>query len=208
MEARQAAAARQEVTVLYHAHALGLVRLAVLMVGDQLTAEDVVQDAFLGLYRRWSALQDQEKALSYVRASVVSGCRMIYRVKYRRDRVFREDPGQAESAEATAMLGEAHREVQRASPTSDAHVNISRQSFLRYIDVKEAAMTKTLIEIDDEYLRAAQQALGTATKKDTVNAALREVTALAARRRDLQRLTSGGLPDLEDEDVMRAAWQR
>jgi len=69
-------------------------------------------------------------------------------------------------------------------------------------------MTKTLIEIDDEYLAAAQQALGTSTKKDTVNAALREVTALAARRRDLQRLTSRGLPDLEDEDVMQAAWRR
>ena len=71
-------------------------------------------------------------------------------------------------------------------------------------------MTKTLVEINDEYLAAAQQALGTATKKtlDTVNAALREVAALAARRRDLQRLTSGGLPDLEDEDVMLAAWQR
>jgi len=69
-------------------------------------------------------------------------------------------------------------------------------------------MTKTLIEIDDEYLAAAQQALGTTTKKDTVNAALREVTALAARRRDLDRLTSRGLPDLEDEDVMQAAWQR
>jgi Arc/MetJ family transcription regulator len=73
---------------------------------------------------------------------------------------------------------------------------------------KEAAMAKTLIEIDDEYLAAAQQALGTATKKDTVNAALREVTALAARRRDLSRLTSRGLPDLEDEDVMQAAWRR
>ena len=69
-------------------------------------------------------------------------------------------------------------------------------------------MTKTLIEIDDEYLAAAQHALGTTTKKDTVNAALREVAALAARRRDLQRLTSRGLPDLEDEDVMRAAWRR
>ena len=69
-------------------------------------------------------------------------------------------------------------------------------------------MTKTLVEIDDEYLAAAQQALGTTTKKDTVTAALREVAALAARRRDLQRLTSGSLPDLEDEDVMLAAWQR
>jgi Arc/MetJ family transcription regulator len=71
-----------------------------------------------------------------------------------------------------------------------------------------AAMAKTLIEIDEEYLAAAQQILGTATKKDTVNTALREVTALAARRRDLARLTSRALPDLEDEDVMRAAWQR
>jgi Arc/MetJ family transcription regulator len=69
-------------------------------------------------------------------------------------------------------------------------------------------MAKTLIDIDDEYLDAAQQALGTATKKDTVNAALRQVAALAARRRDLHRLTSGSLPDLEDEDVMRAAWQQ
>lgn len=69
-------------------------------------------------------------------------------------------------------------------------------------------MTKTLIEIDDEYLVTAQQALGTATKKDTVNAALREVAALAARRRDLRRLISRSLPDLEDENVMRAAWQR
>jgi Arc/MetJ family transcription regulator len=69
-------------------------------------------------------------------------------------------------------------------------------------------MAKTLIDVDEEYLAAAQQALHTETKKDTVNAALRAVAGLAARRRDLQRLVSGGLPDLEDAEVMRAAWQR
>jgi Arc/MetJ family transcription regulator len=69
-------------------------------------------------------------------------------------------------------------------------------------------MAKTLIDIDERYLAAARRELGTTTKKDTVNAALREIAALAARRRDLQRLTSRSLPDLEDEDVMRAAWQR
>jgi Arc/MetJ family transcription regulator len=69
-------------------------------------------------------------------------------------------------------------------------------------------MAKTLIDVDEEYLAAAQQVLHTQTKKDTVNAALRAVAALAARRRDLQRLVSGGLPDLEDEQVMSAAWQR
>jgi Arc/MetJ family transcription regulator len=73
---------------------------------------------------------------------------------------------------------------------------------------KEAVMAKTLIEIDDQYLAAAQRELGTTTKKDTVNTALREVAAQAARRRDLRRLSSRSLPDLEDEQVMRAAWRR
>jgi Arc/MetJ family transcription regulator len=67
---------------------------------------------------------------------------------------------------------------------------------------------KTLIDVDEEYLAAAQRVLRTETKKDTVNAALREVAALDARRRDLQRLASGGLADLEDGEVMRAAWRQ
>jgi len=69
-------------------------------------------------------------------------------------------------------------------------------------------MAKTLIDIDEEQLAAAQEVLKTKTKKDTVNAALRQVTALAARRRDLLRLTSGALPDLSDEELMRGAWRR
>jgi DNA-directed RNA polymerase specialized sigma24 family protein len=36
---------------LYREHALGLMRFALLLTGDRATAEDVVQDAFLGLYR-------------------------------------------------------------------------------------------------------------------------------------------------------------
>lgn len=69
-------------------------------------------------------------------------------------------------------------------------------------------MAKTLIDVDEEYLAAAQEVLRTETKKDTVNAALRAVAAMAARRRDLERLAAGGLPDLLDEQVMRAAWHR
>jgi Arc/MetJ family transcription regulator len=69
-------------------------------------------------------------------------------------------------------------------------------------------MTKTLIDVNDDDLAAAQQVLHTDTKKDTVNAALHEVVALAARRRDLRRLTSDSLADLADDEVMRAAWQR
>jgi RNA polymerase sigma-70 factor (sigma-E family) len=103
--------ARQQVTALYQAHALGLVRLAVIMTGDQPTAEDVVQDAFLGLYRRWPALKDQDRALAYARASVLNGCRMVLRARSSRDKITLAAPDDIESAEATALLGEANREV-------------------------------------------------------------------------------------------------
>ncbi len=69
-------------------------------------------------------------------------------------------------------------------------------------------MAKTLIDIDDAELARAQRALRTTTKKDTVNRALAEATALAARRRDLERLIEGRLADLGDGELMTRAWQR
>jgi RNA polymerase sigma-70 factor (sigma-E family) len=102
---------RQQVTALYQAHSLGLVRLAVLMVGDQPTAEDVVQDAFLALYRRWPTLKDPDRALAYAHASVLNGCRMVHRANSRHDGITLATPDDTESAEETALLGEATREV-------------------------------------------------------------------------------------------------
>ncbi|HEX9040049.1 MAG TPA: sigma factor [Trebonia sp.] len=103
--------ARRHVSALYQVHALALVKLAVLMTGDQPTAEDVVQDAFLGLYRRWQALHDADKAIGYLRSSVLNGCRSVHRTRRRRQGITIDPPGPVGSAEAEAMLGEAHREV-------------------------------------------------------------------------------------------------
>jgi RNA polymerase sigma-70 factor (sigma-E family) len=105
--------ARQQVSALFEAHALGLVKLAKVMLGDQSLAEDVVQDAFIGMYRRWGSLQDRDRALGYLRTSVLNGCRTAYRSKTRRDRVLHlvpEDDGVG-SAEESALIGEASREV-------------------------------------------------------------------------------------------------
>src|SRR5580704_19078482 len=44
------------VGALYQSHAVGLIRLAYLMLGDRPSAEDAVQDAFCGLYRQREAL--------------------------------------------------------------------------------------------------------------------------------------------------------
>lgn len=62
-------------TGLYREHALRLIRLAYVMLGNRQAAEDVVQDAFAGLYRRWDRLTDHTKALLYLRSSVLNGCR-------------------------------------------------------------------------------------------------------------------------------------
>jgi hypothetical protein len=92
------------VTTLYQAHALGLIRLAVVMLGDRPAAEDVVQEAFCGLYRRWHSLADTGKALAYVRSSVINGCRTVLRRRLRQrgvDPLTGDPPG--ESAEAIAL---------------------------------------------------------------------------------------------------------
>ncbi|WP_198946456.1 RNA polymerase sigma factor [Pseudofrankia asymbiotica] len=63
---------RDAVGQLFAEHRLGLLRLAVLLLGDQRAAEDVVQDAFIGLLRQWPRLRDRDRALAYLRASVVT----------------------------------------------------------------------------------------------------------------------------------------
>ena len=67
------------VTDLFREHHLELVRLALVMVGDLATAEDVVQDAFERLHRGWPGLRQPASGLAYVRSSVLNGCRSVHR---------------------------------------------------------------------------------------------------------------------------------
>jgi RNA polymerase sigma-70 factor (sigma-E family) len=91
---------------LFRAHAVTLVRVAMLLLGDQSSAEDVVQDAFFGLYRSLPKLRDRNKALPYLRASVINGSRSVLRARKRavRQGVHHEPP--VWSAESAAMAGE------------------------------------------------------------------------------------------------------
>ena len=60
------------------------------------------------------------------------------------------------------------------------------------------AMIKTPIEVDQDALTTAAEVLGTTTKKDTVNAALREVGQRLVRLRAVARL--GEMADRGDFD--------
>jgi RNA polymerase sigma-70 factor (sigma-E family) len=107
------AGAEAGVTALYQANALSLIRLAYIMLGDLQSAEDVVQEAFYGLYRRWDRLKDASGALYYVRASVLNGCRSVLRRRAVRRRSLAYQPSAA-SAEAVVLSGEEREEVIRA----------------------------------------------------------------------------------------------
>jgi RNA polymerase sigma-70 factor (sigma-E family) len=99
------------VSELYQAHALTLVRAARLLLRDQPSAEDVVQDAFLGLYRALPRLRDHDDVLPYLRTAVINKSRSVLRARRRAlgRRVQHEPP--ASSAESAAMLGEDRRAV-------------------------------------------------------------------------------------------------
>jgi RNA polymerase sigma-70 factor (sigma-E family) len=103
-----------DVALIYRQHHADLVRLALLLVGDHASAEDVVQDVFTRLCTRGRVLA-QDSALAYVRAAVVNGCRSVLRRRAlaRRVAITRTAPWPEtqESAEHTAILAEDRRLV-------------------------------------------------------------------------------------------------
>jgi RNA polymerase sigma-70 factor (sigma-E family) len=140
---RLSSRAAPAVTALYAEHALGLVRLAVLLVGDRASAEDVVQEAFLGLYRRWDRLPDTSAPLAYVRVSVVNGGRTTLRRRSRARQVGRWTEPPAESAEALALLSEEQRAVAgalRRLPGRQREALVLRY----YLDLSEAEIAAAM----------------------------------------------------------------
>lgn len=60
------------VTALYLAHYRSLVRLAVLLVDDVGTAEEVVQDAYVRMHGSWRRIRDPQAAVGYLRTTVLN----------------------------------------------------------------------------------------------------------------------------------------
>jgi RNA polymerase sigma-70 factor (sigma-E family) len=71
--------AADAVTEIYHVHYNQFVRLAVLLLHDAQTAEEVVQDAFEAMHVAWRRLNDKDKALQYLRQTVVNKSRSVLR---------------------------------------------------------------------------------------------------------------------------------
>jgi len=96
---------------LYRQHRMRLVRLALLLVDEPATAEDVVQEAFTGLHRNWSNLRDAQAAVGYLRTAVVNGSRSVLRRRKTARDYTPPHVANARSAESLAMLTAEHQAV-------------------------------------------------------------------------------------------------
>jgi RNA polymerase sigma-70 factor (sigma-E family) len=107
---RASAAPNVDIPALYAAHWRSLVRLAVLLVDDVTSAEDVVQDAFVALHKHSGSLRDPSAALGYVRTSVVNLSRSVIRHRQVVRRHLKvAEPEATPGADDYALLGEEHR---------------------------------------------------------------------------------------------------
>ena len=136
------------VPLLFRAHGAGLVRLGYCLTGDRGAAEEVVQDAFVTLYRNWGSLRDHSSTLPYLRAGVVNRCRSVHRRRFRTVRATEQltpDLATLPGADSDAV---AHDEAVRlanlvgALPRRQREVVVCRY----YLDLTER-QTAELLEV-------------------------------------------------------------
>ena len=146
------------VSALYTDHALSLLRLAHIMLGSRQAAEDVVQEAFLGLHRRFAQLDDPSRALSYVRASVLNGCRSALRRRRTVELDGSHQPPPVTSAESAVLSAEERRELLAA---------------LRGLPPRqrEALALKYYLDLPDQEIAAAM-GIGQSTVRSTLHRGL------------------------------------
>lgn len=131
------------VTELYTAHYAGFVRLATLLVRNQAVAEEVVQDAFVALHRRWHTLADPGAAVAYLRTSVVNNARSVQRrravaAKHPDDRPL--DVPSAEHGALRAVAGDAVVEALRDLPPRQREALVLRY----YANLTEAEIAEAM----------------------------------------------------------------
>jgi RNA polymerase sigma-70 factor (sigma-E family) len=130
-----------QIATLYNAHALGLIRLAYLMLGSQASAEDVVQDAFCGLYRRWRGIADHDKALVYVRSAVINGCRSeLRRRKFRPHDIVL--PAGASAEDSALANDDARRAILALASLPDRQRQVLVLRF--YLDLPDAQIAREM----------------------------------------------------------------
>jgi RNA polymerase sigma-70 factor (sigma-E family) len=116
-------------------------------VRDVATAEEVVQDAFVAMHGRWSKLREPDKALAYLRQSVVNRSRS----ELRHRRVVERHAAHEETVARTTSPGADEHTLDTARRTAvlDALQSLpARQrevlALRYYLELSEAEIAATL----------------------------------------------------------------
>ncbi|GAA1583196.1 SigE family RNA polymerase sigma factor [Actinomadura kijaniata] len=133
---------------LFQAHHGALVRLALLLVGDQGTAEDVVQDVYARLQQRRGRGRGgglpatPPELLAYTRAAVLNACRTLARRRSLAHRLF-QAPQPVWSAENDALVADDRRRVLQALTRLPAR---QREAIVLryYLDLSEAEIAAAM----------------------------------------------------------------
>jgi len=135
--------AYQAVTSLFAEHYRTLVGLAAFLVRDTATAEEVVQDSFVAMHCGWSRLRDSDKALPYLRRSVVNRSRSVLRHRMVVDKNAPRPPPDMPSAEQgaiTQMERSAVVDALRALPLRQREALVLRY----YADLSEGQIAAAM----------------------------------------------------------------
>jgi RNA polymerase sigma-70 factor (sigma-E family) len=134
------------VSQLFLAHHRRLVGLASVFVDDRETAEEVVQEAFLTLYRRWRLLRDPSAAVAYLNQCVVNGGRQRLRRGRSLSAVVQRLETPAEVVSSAEQSAVVHQDSDRmwqaicSLPRRQREVIVLRY----YLDQSEAEIAATL----------------------------------------------------------------
>lgn len=133
-----------DVPQLYERHWEPMTRLACLLMGSNAKAEEIVQEAFITLYRRQDTLRHPGAAVAYVRQTIVNMCRSALRHERVVDRTTRatmlED---LPAADVAALLGVTASEclrILRELPSRQREVLVLRY----WAGLSEAEIAHTL----------------------------------------------------------------
>jgi RNA polymerase sigma-70 factor (sigma-E family) len=163
------------VTELYSLHYRALVRLAVLLVRDIPTAEDVVQDSFVAMHESWERLRNADSALPYLRHAVLNRCRSVLRHRAVVDKHLPNPPPGMPSAEYGALV-----RLEQSAVVAALRRLSGRQ--------REAIVLRYYADFSEAEVAAAMGISCGAVKSHTAR-------AMAALRADLEQRTEPGSPD-------------
>lgn len=128
---------------LHREHYRSLVKLASLLIDDRATCEEIVQDAFVSVFRSSARVRDESKLPAYLRSAVLNGSRSHLRKQQVRSRFRVVRPDDAASAEVSVLASDEQRavlEALRTLPDRQRDVLVLRY----WLDLAEAEIATTL----------------------------------------------------------------